>query len=367
MSTAPSLAINPSLAATSPPSSPSPTRSRHRGLSYLRHYTQNRNTSRPTDDAGQRRSRPSVPRSITFPQSPPQNSPGPPTPTSPNQGPEQDRNDPVRSGSQQNSSSARKRLDSLRRRGPHFPHLGPVSRPSSVSAEPSPTGTNTEEPGAFLEPSMTRSRGRPAMDLSAAQATHASGEATILNGSHVLDATPPTNNGPESAEQSAIDEARETSEPRQKLPTIRLFPHQDHRAGRPSLHFAPVTRTLPTPSAIIRVGRYSEREGPQLANPMTPSDAPIGFKSKVVSRRHCEFTFINGQWHIKDVKSSSGTFLNHIRLSQPNSESRLFPVKDGDVVQLGIDFRGGEEAIFRCVKIRVECNRSWQKRPNNFK
>jgi hypothetical protein len=93
----------------------------------------------------------------------------------------------------------------------------------------------------------------------------------------------------------------------------------------------------------------------------------VGFKSKVVSRKHCEFSFVDGQWQIRDVASSSGTFLNHIRLSQPNTESKLFPVKDGDIVQLGIDFRGGEEMIFRCVKIRIECNRAWQKKPNNFK
>jgi pSer/pThr/pTyr-binding forkhead associated (FHA) protein len=93
----------------------------------------------------------------------------------------------------------------------------------------------------------------------------------------------------------------------------------------------------------------------------------VGFKSKVVSRKHCEFSFVDGQWQIKDVASSSGTFLNHIRLSQPNTESRLFPIKDGDIIQLGIDFRGGEEMIFRCVKIRIECNRAWQKKPNNFK
>jgi hypothetical protein len=48
-------------------------------------------------------------------------------------------------------------------------------------------------------------------------------------------------------------------------------------------------------------------------------------------------------------------------------ESRPFPVNDGDIVQLGIDFRGGEEMIFRCVKIRIECNRNWQKGLNNFK
>lgn len=48
-------------------------------------------------------------------------------------------------------------------------------------------------------------------------------------------------------------------------------------------------------------------------------------------------------------------------------ESKPWPVNDGDVVQLGIDFRGGEEAIFRCVKMRVEVNRGWQKGLNNFK
>lgn len=131
--------------------------------------------------------------------------------------------------------------------------------------------------------------------------------------------------------------------------------------------FSPVSRTLPSEVSIIRVGRYSEREGVPSANPTAPSDAPVGFKSKVVSRKHCEFCFVDGQWQIKDVASSSGTFLNHIRLSQPNTESRLFPIKDGDIVQLGIDFRGGEEMIFRCVKIRIECNRAWQKKPNNFK
>lgn len=155
--------------------------------------------------------------------------------------------------------------------------------------------------------------------------------------------------------------------PQDQMPTIRLIPHQDPRAARPSLAFPPTSRTLPHEDCVIRVGRYSERDSHP--NPPTniPSSAPVGFKSKVVSRRHCEFWCSNGQWYIKDVKSSSGTFLNHIRLSQPSVESRPWPVNDGDVVQLGIDFRGGEEMIFRCVKIRVECNRAWQKSLNTFK
>lgn len=172
----------------------------------------------------------------------------------------------------------------------------------------------------------------------------------------------------ESSDPAATeDPSANSSQPKQK-PTIRFFPYQDPlQNSRPSLTFIPISRTLPSESCVIRVGRYSERDGIPIANPSEPSDAPIGFKSKVVSRKHCELIFMNGQWHIKDVGSSSGTFLNHMRLSQPNMTSKLYTVKDGDIIQLGIDFRGGEEMIFRCVRIRIECNRSWQRQPNEFK
>lgn len=152
-----------------------------------------------------------------------------------------------------------------------------------------------------------------------------------------------------------------------QMPSIRFVPHHDLRASRPSLNFTTVSRILPSGTSVIRVGRYSEKDNDPNIAPGVPSAAPVGFKSKVVSRRHCELWCSSGQWYIKDVKSSSGTFLNHIRLSQPNLESKPFPLNDGDVVQLGIDFKGGEEMIFRCVKIRVECNRGWQKALNSFK
>ncbi|KAF2635282.1 FHA domain-containing protein [Massarina eburnea CBS 473.64] len=150
------------------------------------------------------------------------------------------------------------------------------------------------------------------------------------------------------------------------LPSIRFIPHADPRAPRPSLQFSTITRTIPDESSIIRVGRYSERDNIPEIPPNVPSAAAVGFKSKVVSRKHCELWCKDGSWFIKDVKSSSGTFLNHIRLSQPNVESKPFRLKDGDIIQLGIDFRGGEEMIFRCVKIRIECNRGWQQALNTF-
>ncbi|KKZ66459.1 hypothetical protein EMCG_07794 [[Emmonsia] crescens] len=166
---------------------------------------------------------------------------------------------------------------------------------------------------------------------------------------------------------SSREDAASRSSPDPPKPTIRFYAYQDpHQNSRPSLPFTTTSRTLPDETSIIRVGRYSERDGIPVHNPTEPSDAPIGFKSKVVSRRHCEFSFVSGQWHIRDVGSSSGTFLNHMRLSQPNMASRLYAVRDGDILQLGIDFRGGEEMIFRCVRMRIECNRTWQQKANEF-
>ncbi|EPE10984.1 ring finger protein [Ophiostoma piceae UAMH 11346] len=152
----------------------------------------------------------------------------------------------------------------------------------------------------------------------------------------------------------------------ENLPSIRFSTFYDPRATRPSLKFSPMSRTLPTGKEVIRVGRYSERDSQPSAKLNEPSASHVGFKSKVVSRRHCEFWYENNRWYIKDVKSSSGTFLNHIRLSQPGTESKPYAVNDGDIVQLGIDFKGGEEMIFRCVKMRIELNRGWQNKLNAF-
>ncbi|KAJ5615183.1 Zinc finger C2H2 [Penicillium hordei] len=156
--------------------------------------------------------------------------------------------------------------------------------------------------------------------------------------------------------------------PKSELPeaTIRFLPYQDPpKTSKPSLYFATVTRTLPSGSYAIPVGRYSERDGIPINNPTEPSDAPVGFKSKVVSRQHCEFLYINGQWYIKDVGSSSGTFLNHVRLSEQDVVSRLYSINDGDIVRLGVNLRGKEDTVFRCVRIRIECSRSWQQHPGD--
>ncbi|KAG8765002.1 hypothetical protein FRC12_007732, partial [Ceratobasidium sp. 428] len=98
-----------------------------------------------------------------------------------------------------------------------------------------------------------------------------------------------------------------------------------------------------------------------------PESTKIAFRSKVVSRAHAEvWCAQGGKFLIRDTRSSSGTFLNHTRLSAPNIESRPQELHDGDIIQLGVDYQGGTEEIYRCVKIRVEVGREWQRGANEF-
>jgi len=144
---------------------------------------------------------------------------------------------------------------------------------------------------------------------------------------------------------------------------IRLVPHLDSRR---SLRFDPIARDVREGDAPLRIGRFTDRSGLGIAN--APGSNKLAFKSKVVSRAHAEiWAETGGKFFIRDTKSSSGTFLNHVRLSPANSESRPSELKDGDVLQLGVDYQGGTEDIYKCVKIKVEVNREWQATPNAFK
>ncbi|OMP83762.1 E3 ubiquitin-protein ligase DMA1 [Diplodia seriata] len=318
----------PTLSTTTSPASPtSPTRSgRLRGLSYLRSYTHLHSSSdRSSAGSSGHIRRPSLVRTRSTPSA----------------------NASLSSSSTDTAPSA-----DLPTNARHAPVNGAADTPGATSGwVPTVVGrSGLSRVASSAEPSTTSATSpRPA----SMTRTRAESAAPSLGVSH---------HGPSSGDATA-----ETSTPHKQLPSIRFIPHEDPRASRPSLQFPPISRTLPSEDCVIRVGRYSEKDNiPNDLPPHLPSSAPVGFKSKVVSRRHCEFWCKDGQWWIKDVKSSSGTFLNHIRLSQPGVESKPYKVGDGDVVQLGIDFRGGEEMIFRCVKIRIECNRNWQKALNNF-
>ena len=277
-------------------------------------------------------------------------------------------------GPREDARAARPRASTHTHTHTHTPPVSPFaatappqSQSQSNSARPSPPSRRQTEPRQSLQSPANDSPPPSPQPLNMTR-TRAETAAPQLSVRNSAGPTPTTTNPTRSTDHdSSSDHATEGSTPQKHLPSIRFIPHQDPRAGRPSLQFPTITRTLPDEAAVIRVGRYSERDNAPEIPANTPSAAAIGFKSKVVSRKHCELWCKDGNWFIKDVKSSSGTFLNHIRLSQPNVESKPFRIKDGDIIQLGIDFRGGEEMIFRCVKIRVECNRGWQQALNTFK
>jgi hypothetical protein len=319
-----------SSAANSPAS---PTRpSRLRRLSYLRSYTHNHlhsssNNTPPTNQSNTASPTPPPARPATLTRS--TTSPIPSTrdtPPSP----------PLRSDTTANG---------------WVPTVAGQSALSRLATQPQSTHDGSPTPN------MTRTRAAtvgqdappapPADNTSTTRGTSSTESVTVDSV-----ATPPV--------QAATTDKKEA-------PTIRFIPHHEPRASRPSLTFPIVTRTIAAAGQRVKIGRYSERDQAADSQASAKTAAPVGFKSKVVSRRHCELWCDNGQWFIKDVKSSSGTFLNHVRLSSPGMESRAFPLNDGDIVQLGIDFKGGEEVIFRCVKIRIECNRGWQKSLNQFK
>ena len=350
-----------------PPASPtSPTRSgRLRGLSYLRSYTQahllsrdshNNNNNSSSSSNSQRPS--TLARATSYP-SPTSTSRGSAS-TAPQAAPQNNprQTSPTAQRSTTDLPAARSsNPDTLGSTSGWLPTVGGQSGVSRIATEPQSTatasssavlsGNNESAVASDLTASMARTR--PAVVVGATDIAQGDG-----------DSQQTTQNG-------QVNGTNGVQGMTHQLPSIRFCQHQDPRAQRPSLVFPPMSRILPTGKEVIKVGRYSERDNqpPQATN--TPSAAPVGFKSKVVSRRHCEVWCAGGRWFIKDVKSSSGTFLNHIRLSSPGTESRPFPINDGDIVQLGIDFKGGEEMIFRCVKIRVELNKGWQVGPSSFK
>ncbi|KAG1894198.1 SMAD/FHA domain-containing protein, partial [Suillus fuscotomentosus] len=133
---------------------------------------------------------------------------------------------------------------------------------------------------------------------------------------------------------------------------ICLVPHIEFNY---TFYFEPMFCDLTDGDTPIRIGRFLDHSIPN-----AKSTNKITFKTRVLSRIHAEIWSDNGKIYIKDTKSSSGTFLNHIRLSPAGSESTSYQLKDGDIVQLGIDYQGGQEDIYKSVKIRVEIGRSLQ-------
>ncbi|KAJ3133281.1 hypothetical protein HK100_004496 [Physocladia obscura] len=104
-----------------------------------------------------------------------------------------------------------------------------------------------------------------------------------------------------------------------------------------------LTSTAESPQSVPAVEVLLAQPGGQQPLVPTKTIEHVWFKSKVVSRGHAEMWLRDGQVYLKDTGSSSGTFLNKMRLSPSGKLSRPYPLKDGDVIQLGIDYQGRQE------------------------
>ncbi|KAE9383282.1 hypothetical protein BT96DRAFT_1009425 [Gymnopus androsaceus JB14] len=143
------------------------------------------------------------------------------------------------------------------------------------------------------------------------------------------------------------------------------FSNHIHAAPHPAppapseTHLEAITRDLAPSSPALRIGRFTDCSGLGVSAVNALASHKLAFRSKSFRGRMPRFGY-------KYTKSSSGTFLNHIRLSPAGAESRPHQVRDGDTFQLGVDYQGGSEDIYKSVKIRIELGREWQSGANQF-
>ncbi|KAH9832006.1 SMAD/FHA domain-containing protein [Rhodofomes roseus] len=234
--------------------------------------------------------------------------------------------------------------------------LRPRPRGTSQSHPSPPADASRESPPPVVPPAEgARRRNAPGLQPSSSQA----GLSQMLRrrrsaGALASNATP----------QGAAVAPRPATSANSPTHRIRLVPHL---ASRSSLRFEPICRDVREGDPPLRIGRFTDRSGLGLAAANALGSNKLAFKSKVVSRAHAEiWTEAGGRFLIKDTKSSSGTFLNHVRLSPANTESRPAELRDGDILQLGVDYQGGNEDIYKCVKIKIEMGREWQAHANPF-
>ncbi|KAK3696753.1 hypothetical protein LTR37_017777 [Vermiconidia calcicola] len=110
------------------------------------------------------------------------------------------------------------------------------------------------------------------------------------------------------------------------------------------------TITVPYYPDVLRIGRQTNQK-------TIPTPLNGYFDSKVLSRQHAEvYADRQGRIFIRDVKSSNGTFVNGMRLSQENKESEPREMREQDVLELGIDIVSEDQktVVHHKVAAKVE-------------
>ena len=110
------------------------------------------------------------------------------------------------------------------------------------------------------------------------------------------------------------------------------------------------TISVPYYPENLRIGRQTNQK-------TVPTPLNGYFDSKVLSRQHAEvWADRQGRVFIRDVKSSNGTFVNGMRLSQENKESEPRELREQDVLELGIDIVSEDQktVVHHKVAAKVE-------------
>ncbi|OAA54937.1 cytoplasm to vacuole targeting Vps64 [Cordyceps fumosorosea ARSEF 2679] len=135
-------------------------------------------------------------------------------------------------------------------------------------------------------------------------------------------------------------------------------PGQDQsQGGQPVLYLLSMNGTFERKTIVVPFAPENLRIGRQTNQKTLPTPTNGFFDSKVLSRQHAEiFAERNGKIFIRDVKSSNGTFVNGIRLSQENRESEPHELQTADQLELGIDIVSEDQktVVHHKVAAKVE-------------
>lgn len=84
-------------------------------------------------------------------------------------------------------------------------------------------------------------------------------------------------------------------------------------------------------------------------------------KSDSLSRSHAKIMRVNGKWHICDMGSVQGTFINGSRLSKSAEVSRWTLLRSGDLIQFGVNHPDGNDdpAMAVLLKVYFRDGRTW--------
>ena len=149
---------------------------------------------------------------------------------------------------------------------------------------------------------------------------------------------------------------------------------QDHQAAQRSdataiLALKPLTGTFERKHIIVPFFPEVQKIGRQTNQKTIPMLSNGYFDSKVLSRQHAEvWADRNGKIWIRDVKSSNGTFVNGVRLSQENKESDPHELREGDTLELGIDIVSEDQKsiVHHKVSAKVELAGLYNTAPNTL-